>query len=168
VRHAGAVSSARAAIALALAATVAFSFYLAYVAWSSSSFPVQEKPLADYAAVASIQFNGTELYFKIQWKASTDFVPRYAQITSAQTDSANSPVCDIGLGPVATGQMIDMPFTITSPKQTLASVDLEIAIRVGSTMTEFTIVHHLDQIDARPGNILPSEFACSQPTPANL
>lgn len=162
------VSWAGAAVIIVICGAVAFSLYLAFVAWSGSSFPTQEKPFADYAAVVSTQFNGTEIYYRVEWNSTGALVPLYAQITSPQTDEANSPVCDLGMSSVTAGQMIDMPFAITAPKQALASVDLAIAVGAAPNQPQFTIVYHIDQIGAQPGNITPSNFACSQPAGSNM
>ena len=168
LRRSRGVSRTRLAVALVICGAVAFSLYLGYIAWSSSSFPVKEKPFGDYASVVTTEFNGTELYYKVQWNAANGFLPLYAQITSPQTDEANSPVCDLGLNTVVAGQMLDMPFGISAPKQALASVDLAIAVRATSNLTEFTIVYHIDQIIANPGKITPSNFACTQPAGSNM
>lgn len=162
------VSRAQGGLALVIVAAVAFSLYIGYLAWSGSSFPVKERPFGDYATVVSTQFNGTEIYYGVEWNTSSGFVPLYAQITSPQTDEANSPVCGLDLSAATRGQMLDLPFAITAPKQSLASVDLAIAVRQASNMTEFTIVYHIDQINAQPGKIVPSNFACSQPAGSSM
>ena len=162
------VSRSQGAVALVIVGALAFGLYIAFLAWSSSSLPVKERPFGDYATVVSAQFNGTEIYYKVEWNAGSGFLPLYAQITSPQTDEANSPVCDLGLSSVAQGQLLDLPFAVTAPKQALASVDLSIAVRQTSNMTEFTIVYHIGQIAAQPGTIPPSHFACSQPASTNM
>jgi hypothetical protein len=162
------LSRAGAVIAVVISGAVVFGLYLAFVAWSSSSFPTAEKPFSDYATVVSTQFNGTELYYRVEWNSTSGLVPLYAQITSPQTDEANSPVCDLGLGSVASGQMLDLPFGIAAPKQTLASVDLAIAVGASPNSPKFTIVYHIDQINAQPGKITPSNFACTQQASSNM
>ena len=167
-RRARGVSRARAAVLLVICGAVVFGLYLAYIAWSTSSFPVQEKPFSDYASVVATQFNGTELYYRVEWNSSSGLIPLFAQITSPQTDEANSPVCDLGLTTVAQGQMLDLPFGIAAPKQTLASVDLAIAVGTNPNSPQFTIVYHVDQINANPGDISPSNYACTQPASSNM
>jgi hypothetical protein len=162
------VSRAGAVVALVICGAAAFSLYLAYIAWTSSSFPVQEKPFGDYAAVMTTQFNGTELYYRVEWNSTSGLIPLFAQITSPQTNEANSPVCNLGLSSVSRGQMLDLPFGIAAPKQTLASVDLAIAVGANANAPQFTIVYHIDQISANPGDITPSNFACTQPASSNM
>jgi len=162
------ISRVRLAIVVVICGAVAFSLYLAYLAWSTSSFPVQEKPFSDYAAVVATQFNGTELAYRVEWNSSSGLIPLYAQITSPQTDEANSPVCGLGLSSVTPGQMLDLPFGIAAPKQTLASVDLAIAVGTNPNSPQFTIVYHIDQINANPGDITPSNYACTQPASSQM
>ncbi len=162
------ISRGGAVIAVVIVGAVAFGLYLAYVAWSGSSFPVATRPFAEYATVSSAQFNGTELLYKVVWNSSSGLLPLYSQITSPETDEANSPVCGLGLGSVAPGQVIYLPFGIPAPKQTLASVDLAIAVGSNPNSPQFTIVYHIDQISAQPGTMVPSNYACSQPASSNM
>jgi len=163
-----AISAVKMAVVIVICGSVAFGLYLAYLAWSTSSFPVQEKPFSDYAAVVSTQFNGTELAYRVEWNSTSGLVPLYAQITSPTTDEANSPVCGLGLTSVAQGQMLDLPFGIAAPKETLASVDLAIAVGTNPNSPQFTIVYHIDQINANPGDITPSNYACTQPASSDM
>lgn len=103
------------------------------------------------------------MYFKLRWTSSGNFTPLYAQITSPSSDEANSPVCDLGIGSVVTGQTLDLPFGTGAPASALSNVDLSIAVRANANMTEFTIVHTVAQINAQPGTISPSNYACEQP-----
>jgi len=162
------VSRAGAVIAVVILGATVFGLYLAFIAWTSSSFPVETKPFSDYATVVSTQFNGTELYYKVEWNSTSGLLPLYAQITSPQTDEANSPVCSLGLSTVAAGQMIDLPFGIAAPKQTLASVDLAIAVGPSPNSPQFTIDYSIAQISAQPGDITPSNYACTQPASSNM
>lgn len=154
-------------IAVILGAT-AFGLFLGYLAFVNDSFPTQEKPFGDYATVVSSVFNGTEYSFHLQWVAAGNYTPMYAQLTSSVSDAANTPVCDIGLGPVTQGTTFDLPFAIASPATGLSSVDLYIAVRSNTNMTQFTIHYHVDTVSAQPGLIQPSQYACAEPQGANM
>ncbi len=158
-----AIGRTKAIVLAAIVGAVLFSAYLGFLEYTNDSFPVKEKPFADYAVVQATQFNGTELYFKLGWTSSGNFTPMYAQITSPSSDEANSPVCDLGLRSVVKGQTLDLPFGVSAPTTALSSVDLAIAVRANANMTEFTIVYHVAQINAQTGNISPSNYACEQP-----
>src|SRR5271157_3768343 len=132
MRRSSGMARANAIVAAVIIAALVFSVYLGYLEWTNSSFPTQEKPFADYAAVTETVFNGTILDYRVQWNSSGNFLPLYAQITSDSTDEANSPVCDVGVTSITRGQMLDLPFAIAAPKESLASVDLSIAVRANS------------------------------------
>ncbi|MDA4124333.1 MAG: hypothetical protein OK438_02600 [Thaumarchaeota archaeon] len=155
-------SSTKFLVLVAIAGAVVFSLYLGYLAWSNDSFPLQEKPFGDYASVTSSTFNGTEYAFHIHW-LNGGYVPLYAQLTSAVSDSANTPVCDTGLSSIAGGQTVFMPFTIAPSSAELSSVNLSIAVRSVATGSEFTIVYSVASVAAQPGNIMPSGASCQQP-----
>lgn len=163
VRGSRAVSRARSAVIAAIAAAVILGAYFVYLAYTNDSFPTKQKPFADYAVVTATQFNGTELYFRLQWRSSGNFTPLYAQITSSSSDEANGPVCDLGVSSVVSGQTLDFPFGVSSPTSGLSNVNLAIAVRANANMTEFTIIHSLALISAQPGAISPSNYACEQP-----
>jgi len=163
LHSARAISWARTVVIVAVVGAAAFGLYLGYLAYYNDSFPVQQKPFGDYASVVASTFNGTEFYFKVEWTAPSSFTPLFAQLTSSSSDAANTPVCGLNLTSISTGQTIDMPFAITAPSTALSNVDLAIAVRSNSNMTEFTIVYHVDSVTAKPGTIYPSNFACSQP-----
>jgi hypothetical protein len=150
------------AVVVAVAGSVAFGVYVAYLGWSYDSFPVSEKPFADYAGVASTSFNGTEVSFDVRW-LSADFVPLKAQLTSPTTDAANSPPCWLDLKNVTSGEVIPMPFTISQPSSVLKDLSLYIAVKSVSTGEEFTIVHYITDLDAHPGNVFPSNYTCQEP-----
>ena len=149
-------------VILAIGGAVLFGGYIGYLAWSNDSFPIQEKPFGDYAAVASSSFNGTELAFEVKW-LSAEYLPLYAQVTSPTSDAANTPVCGLGLQNVTEGQVIPMPFGISKPSSVLTNVDLSIAVRSVATGAEFTIAYHAGSLPAQQGNITPSNFSCRQP-----
>lgn len=157
------IAKGKVIVILALSATAAFAIFLGYMAWTYDSFPSQERPFSTYANVVSARFNGTEYAFKIQW-LSADFVPEYAQITSPVSDSANSPVCGLNLSAATQGQIIFMPFGISSPSTSLSDVELNIAVSSTLNGTQFTIVYNVDAVTAVPGNILPSNFSCTEPS----
>jgi hypothetical protein len=162
------ISRSGAIILVVILGATVFGLYLGYLAWTGSSFPTATRPFSEYASVVTTQFNGTELYYKVEWNSASGLLPLYAQITSPETDEANSPVCSLGLNTVATGQMIDLPFGIAAPKETLASVDLAIAVGTSQNSPQFTITYHIDSINANPGNIIPSNYACTEPASSNM
>jgi len=162
------VSQSGAVVAVVILGATAFGLYLAYIAWTNSSFPTATQPFNEYAAVVSTQFNGTEIFYRVEWNSTSGLLPLYAQITSPQTDEANSPVCGIGLSAVTSGQMINLPFGIAAPKEALASVDLAIAVGTNPNSPQFTIVYHIDQINAQPGDITPSNYACTEPASSDM
>jgi uncharacterized membrane protein len=84
-------STARLLIVIIIAGAVIFAAYIGYLAFANNSFPVEQRPFGEYAAMASPpQFNGTEISFHIRW-LNSDYVPVKAQINSDTTDAANSP-----------------------------------------------------------------------------
>lgn len=162
------LSRGGAAIAIVIIGATAFGLYLGYLAWSTSSFPTASKPFGDYASVVSAQFNGTEILYRVEWNSTSSLIPLYAQITSPETDEANSPVCGLGLSSVRAGQMLDLPFGIAAPEQSIGSVDLAIAVGANANSPQFTITYHIDQITAQPGDLTPSNYACTQPAGSNM
>jgi hypothetical protein len=152
----------------AVVGATAFGLLLGYLAYANDSFPTKEKPFGDYATVASSVFNGTEYDFHLQWVAGGNYTPLYAQLTSPTSDAANSPVCEVGLGPVVAGQAFDLPFAIASPATGLSNVDLYIAVQSNTNMSQFTIHFHVDSVSAQPGIIEPSQYACAEPQGANM
>ncbi|MDA4121199.1 MAG: hypothetical protein OK404_02190 [Thaumarchaeota archaeon] len=159
----GRPSRSKLAIVGAIVGAVAFSIFLAYQAWTNDSFPVQQKPFADYASVQSYSFNGTEIGYQVRW-LSSDYLPLFAQVTSSTTDAANTPVCGLGLRTISTGQVIPMPFAVGHPSATLTNLDLSIAVRSVATGSEFTIVYNIGSVSAQQGNVMPSGFVCQQPS----
>lgn len=144
-----------------LTGAVAFGLLLGYLEYENQSFPTREKPFSSYANVVSVVFNGTEIDFKVQWTTSGNFTPLYAQ-TASDTDAANSPRCDIGISSVAKGQMIDLPFATAQPESALSDVQLFVGVQANSNMTQFTIEYDHGQVNAVPGDITPSTYACYQ------
>jgi hypothetical protein len=163
-----AIGAARVAVIVAIVGASAFGLYLGYLAYTNDSFPAQQKPFGEYASVVSSTFNGTEVYYKLQWTASNEFIPLFAQLTSPTSDAANSPVCALNLSAISRGQTFDLPFAIATPSTSISSVDLAIAVRSVTNGTEFTIVYHVDSFTAQPGKIQPSTYACEQPAGANM
>ncbi len=149
-------------VVIGIAGAAAFGLFLSYLAYTVDSFPSHQKAFGDYATVLASEFNGTEFYFKLQWTSSGNYTPLFTQLTSPASDTANTPVCEIGLGPISKGRTLDLPFGLAAPRAALRNVDLSIAVRANSNMTEFTIVYHIDSVSAQPGTITPSNFVCSQ------
>ena len=141
---------------------VAFGLVVGYLLYVNDSFPAQREPFGNYAVVQSTSFNGTEIAFRIVWQNATA-LPLYAQVNSPSSDAANTPVCDVGLTSVSSGQSIFMPFTISPTSASLSNVNLAIAVRVPATGTEFTVVYNVPSILATNGNIVPSDISCQQP-----
>jgi len=148
------------AVIVAVVGALVFGLVLGFLEYQNDSFPVATKPFGEYASVAAFVFNGTEVYFRLEWTTSGNYTPLYAQITS-DTDIANSPVCLIGLNSVSRGQTIDMPFAVAGTTSALQDLELSVAVRSNSNMTEFTIQYQMGQVDAQPGDISPSTYACS-------
>ena len=155
------MSTAKLAVVLAVAGAVAFGLFVGYLAYANDSFPAQTRPFGDYANVTSSTFNGTEFAFSITWQ-NDSAVPLYAQLSSPDTDAANTPVCDLGLSTVSIGQSIFMPFSITPASASLSNVQLRIAVNATATGEEFTIVHTFPSVPATNGVITPSNISCSQ------
>lgn len=147
-------------VIIAVVGAVAFGVVLGFLELQNDSFPTATKPFGDYATVVTSAFNGTEVYFRLEWTSSGNFTPMYAQITS-DTDIANSPVCQLGISSVSKEQTIDMPFAIAGTTSALADLDLSIAVKANSNSTEFTIQYQVGQWQAQPGDIVPSTYACS-------
>ena len=147
----------------ALAAAVVFGVVLAYLAWTNDSFPSQQRPFASYANVSSAVFNGTEYAFTVRW-ASGSYFPMFAQLTSPVSDVANSPVCSLNVSKASSGQVFFMPFGISSPSTSLSDLDLRIAVGSAVNGTSFTIDYHVNQVIASPGDILPANQSCTEPS----
>jgi len=155
-------SRTRSIVILAIVAAVVFGIFLGYLAWANDSFPVETRPFDQYASVASSTFNGTEFAFKINW-LNASYLPLYTQLTSPATDAANTPVCDLKLSQVSSGQSLFLPFAISPPSATVNNVDLAIAVKSLSTGGEFTIEYTVQTASAANGNIIPSNVSCEQP-----
>ena len=149
----------------AILGAVVFGLYIGYLAMANDSFPSAERPFAEYASVASSTFNGTEFAFNITWSNSS-YIPLYAQLTSPATDAANTPVCDLQITSVRSGQAIFMPFSISPATAQISNVDLNIAVRSLADSSEFTIIYHVSDggtVDASNDAISPSNVSCQQP-----
>ncbi|MDG7008711.1 MAG: hypothetical protein JRN06_10820 [Nitrososphaerota archaeon] len=156
------MSTAKLVVLGVIVGAVVFGLFVGYLAFVNDSFPTQTRPFGNYAKVESSVFNGTEIAFRVTWENSSA-LPLYAQLSSASSDAANTPVCDVGLSAVSSGQAIFMPFAITPTSATLSGVDLHIAVKALATGTEFTIVYDLQTISATSSPILPSNISCQQP-----
>jgi len=156
------MSTAKLLVVAALVGAAAFGLYLGYLAYTSDSFPSQQRPFGDYASVVSSTFNGTEYAFRVQWN-DPNYVPMFTQLTSTATDAANTPVCDLRLSSVKSGQIIFLPFTISPATATLSNVDLAIAVQSATNSTQFTIVYNVPSVSATNAAITPSNITCQQP-----
>ncbi len=156
-------SAGKVLVVAAVLGAVVFGLFLGYLAWSNDSFPSTTRPFSNYADVVSATYNGTEYAFNIRWH-SPYYVPTIAQLTSPASDTANTDVCDLKLNSVVGGQMIFMPFGLSGPSTQLTNVDLSVAVRSAVNGTQFTIVYHVDNVTATPGNIQPQNAACTQPS----
>lgn len=157
------MSTAKLLVIAAIVGATAFGLFLGYLAYTSDSFPPQERPFGDYANVTSSAFNGTEFAFWVQWN-NARYIPQFAQLTSTATDAANTPVCDLKLSSVTSGQSIFMPFTISPATATLSNVDLSIAVQSATNSTQFTITYNIPTVSAPTSNTLitPSNVTCEE------
>jgi hypothetical protein len=146
----------------ALVGAVAFGLFVGYLAYSNDSFPAQTRPFTNYASVAYSSFNGTEYAFRVEWNSS-NYLPLFTQLTSPATDAANTPVCDLKLSTIKSGQTIFLPFTISPESATLSNVDLKIAVQSATNSTQFTIIYNVPLISATNAPITPSNITCQQP-----
>jgi len=156
------VSTAKLLVVAALVGAVAFGLLVGYLAYSNDSFPAQTRPFASYARVVYSSFNGTEYAFRVEWNSS-NYVPLFTQLTSPATDAANTPVCDLAMSSVKSGETIFLPFTISPASATLSNVDLAIAVQSSTNSTQFTIVYNVPLVSATNAPITPSNIACQQP-----
>lgn len=152
-------SLTRAVVVVAVGGAAFFGVFLAYLAWTNDSFPVQQKTFGDYATVQSYSFNGTEVVFQVRW-LSSGYLPLYAQMTSSTSDTANSPVCGLSLQNATSGQVIPLPFGVSRPSASLGNVDLSLAVRSVATGSEFTIKYSIESLDAHQGNLTPTGVVC--------
>lgn len=147
---------------MAIAGAVVFAGYIGYLAWVNESFPVEERPFADYAAMAvPPQFNGTDISFHVRWM-NADYLPIKAQVTSPASSAANTPTCFLDLQAVGPGQVIPMPFGISTATPVLTNVQLSIDVKTLATGHEFTIIYTVDYINATAGNVTPTNISCQQ------
>jgi len=156
------VSTAKLLVVVALVGAVAFGLFVGYLAYSNDSFPAQTRPFASYAKVVYSSFNGTEYAFRVEWNSS-NYVPLFTQLTSPATDAANTPVCDLKLSNITSGQTLFLPFTISPASATLSNVDLSIAVQSATNSTQFTIIYNVPVVSATNALITPSNITCQQP-----
>ena len=156
------MSKGRLLVVVAIVGAATFGLYIGYLALANDSFPAQVKPFSNYASVVSDSFNGTEFAFNLKWQ-NASALPLYAQLTSPATDAANTPVCEVGLSTVASGQTIFMPFTISPASATLSNVDLSVAVKSIANGNEFTIVYNVASVSANNSPITPSNISCQEP-----
>lgn len=149
-------------VVVALVGAAAFGLFIGYLAYTTDSFPAQERPFANYAKVVYSSFNGTEYAFRVEWN-SPNYVPLFTQLTSPATDAANTPVCDLKMSTVESGQIIFLPFTISPASATLSNVDLAIAVQSATNSTQFTITYNVPLVNATNAAITPSDITCQQP-----
>lgn len=147
-------------VVIAIAGAVVFAGYVVYFEWANDSFPVQQEPFANYAAVTLTSFNGTELAYNVSWTSGA-YTPLFAQVTSPTSDQANTPVCELKY---SSGSVeLFMPFAMAQPSQGLTDVDLSIAVRPAAGGGDFTIVYHLASVPLTvQGDIEPSNLTCQQ------
>ncbi len=158
----GRLSATRVIVVAAIVGAAAFGLFIGYLAYSSDSFPAQVRPFSDYASVVYSSFNGTEFAFRVQWNNGS-YVPLFSQLTSPATDAANTPVCELKLSGLTSGQTIFLPFTISPETASLSNVNLSIAVQSATNSTQFTIVYNVPSISATNQPITPSDITCQQP-----
>lgn len=160
------VSAVRAIVLVVIIGSVIFGVTLGYLAYSQDSFPTATKPFGNYAVVTSDTFNGSEFAFNLTWENATA-LPVEAQLTSPTTDAANTPVCQVGLESVTSGQNVFMPFTISPESPTLTSVSLNIDVQPTGGGGDFTIIYNVANITASNTPISPSNITCQEPLGAD-
>jgi len=156
------MSTAKLLVVVALVGAVAFGLIVGYLAYSNDSFPAQTRPFASYAKVVYSSFNGTEYAFRVEWNSSS-YLPLFTQLTSPATDAANTPVCDLKMSSITSGQTIFLPFTISPASATLSNVDLAIAVQSATNSTQFTIIYNVPLVSATNAPITPSNITCQEP-----
>jgi len=158
------VSTAKLLVMVALVGAVVFGLFIGYLAYTSDSFPAQTRPFATYAKVVYSSFNGTEFAFRVEWNSS-NYIPLFTQLTSPDTDAANTPVCQLEFSTIKSGQTIFLPFTISPASATLSNVDLAIAVQSATNSTQFTIIYNVPLVSAptTASLITPSNITCQQP-----
>jgi len=156
------MSTAKLLVVVALVGAAVFGLFLGYLAYSNDSFPAQTRPFATYARVVYSSFNGTEYAFRVEWNSS-NYVPLFTQLTSPATDAANTPVCDLKMSSVISGQILFLPFSISPASATLSNVDLAIAVQSATNNTQFTIIYNVPLVNATNAVITPSNITCQEP-----
>jgi len=156
------MSTAKVLVVVALVGAVVFGLFIGYLAYSNDSFPAQTRPFASYAKVVYSSFNGTEYAFTVEWNSS-NYVPLFTQLTSPATDAANTPVCDLKMSSIKSGETIFLPFTISPESATLSNVDLAIAVQSATNSTQFTMIYNVPLVRATNAPITPSNITCQQP-----
>jgi hypothetical protein len=137
-------------VALLLVFSLVLGIAVVYYEYANTSFPARERPMAEFATVAYQRFNGTEYLFRVQWAAHGNYTTLYAQLTS---NEYTTPVFDVRYEGVRPGQVLGMPFPLSVPYLSLHNVNLYLAVRDNSNMSEFTLVYHVESVQAVQGNI---------------
>jgi len=156
------MSTAKLLVVAAIVGAVAFGLFVGYLAYTNDSFPAQTRPFASYARVVYSSFNGTEYAFRVEWNNS-NYVPLFTQLTSPDTDAANTPVCDLKMSSIYGGEIIFLPFTISPESAALSNVDLSIAVQSATNSTQFTISYNVPLVNATNAQITPSNITCQEP-----
>lgn len=156
------ISKAKVLVIAVMAVAVIFAAYIGYLAFANESFPVEQRPFGNYAAMASPpQFNGTEISFHVRW-LNSDYIPVKAQINSDTTDAANSPTCYLDLTSVNASQVIAMPFGLSSATPVITNVQLSIDVSTVATGHDFTIVYTVNSTSAAQGDVTPTNISCQE------
>ncbi|GEM_PF-6481863 len=156
------MSTAKLLVIVAIVGAVAFGLLIGYLAYTTDSFPAQERTFMNYANVTSATFNGSEYAFSVQW-LNGNYTPQYTQLTSPATDAANTPVCNLNLTGIKSGQTFFLPFTISPESAALSNVDLSIAVQSATNSTQFTIMYNVSSVSASNAPITPSNITCQEP-----
>ncbi|HXW94127.1 MAG TPA: hypothetical protein VEJ19_00270 [Nitrososphaerales archaeon] len=156
------MSTAKLLVVVALVGAAAFGLLIGYLAYTNDSFPAQTRPFAGYAKVVYSSFNGTEYAFRVEWNNS-NYIPLFTQLTSPATDAANTPVCDLQMSSIRSGETIFLPFTISPASATLSNVDLSIAVQSATNSTQFTIIYNVPLVNATNALITPPNITCQEP-----
>lgn len=132
---------------------------------SSSNYAVTQatsssNQLGGYAKVLSASFNGTELFFSVEWLSSNYLLVSY-QISSSTSDSANSGSCTLGQQAVPEGQTIGLAFHVSPVSATIDSVNLFITVRSAATGSESTFSYRISALSATNGPIPYTPYTCA-------
>ncbi|MDG7008379.1 MAG: hypothetical protein JRN06_09095 [Nitrososphaerota archaeon] len=128
--------------------------------YSATQAASSSNQFGGYAEVLSESFNGTELFFGVEWLSSIYFPVSY-QLSSSTMDSANSGPCAIGQQAVSQGQDIGLAFHISPASAIIDSANLLITVRSAATGGESTFSYSVSALSATNGPIPYTPYTCA-------